>query len=205
MAYREPQLLDHEVDGIREYDNPTPGWWHFFFLGSILFSLIYAAFWHSSPISWSIYDAHTQAQQEYYALLFKELGELQPDEPTMLKLMKDEKWMAFGGTIFAANCAQCHKGDGTGINGPNLTDDNWINVKSLGDIYTVVTEGVGAKGMPTWKTRLGQNERILVSSYVANLRSSPKPGRSPEGETIPPWPADPSAGAANAGVPLARQ
>ena len=23
-----PELLEHEYDGIREYDNPTPAWWH---------------------------------------------------------------------------------------------------------------------------------------------------------------------------------
>lgn len=195
-AYREPQLLEHEYDGIREYDNPTPGWWHAIFLGSIVFSAIYATFWHSSPISWSILDSLTEEEQAYYGLLFRDLGELKADEPTMLKMMQDPKWMSFGASVFRANCAQCHKADGTGETGPNLTDDRWINVKSLADVYRVVTDGVAAKGMPTWKARLGQNERILVASFVANLRANPKLGRTAEGEIIPPWPATPAAGTA---------
>lgn len=188
-THREPQLLDHEYDGIREYDNPTPGWWHAFFLGSIAFSAIYAAFWHSSPISWTVHEDLAAEEQAYYGMLFRDLGELKSDEPTFLRMMQDQKWMAFGASVFRANCAQCHKADGTGETGPNLTDDKWINVKTLPDIFKVITDGVAAKGMPTWKNRLSENERILVASFVANLRASPKPGRAPEGETIAPWPS----------------
>jgi cytochrome c oxidase cbb3-type subunit 3 len=187
-APREPQLLDHEYDGISEYDNPTPGWWHAFFIGSVFFSVLYLAFWHSSPVSWTVHDQLASDEQAYYGLLFRDLGELQPDEPTMLRMMADQKWMAFGASVFRANCSQCHKADGTGETGANLTDDQWINVKTLTDVYAVVSEGVAAKGMPTWKNRLGQNERILVASYVASLRANPKPGRTPEGTVIPPWP-----------------
>lgn len=202
-APREPQLLDHEYDGIREFDNPTPGWWHMLFWGTILFSGVYAMFWHSSELAWTVQDSLRDDQSAYYAVLFKDLGDLDPDEPTMLKLMGDEKWMAFGGTIFTANCAQCHGGDGAGINGANLTDDHWINVKTLADVYTVITDGVAAKGMPTWRARLGQNERILVSAYVARLRGTPKPGRAAEGNVIPAWPTAPAAlapGRAGAGA-----
>lgn len=192
-APREPQLLEHEYDGIREYDNPTPGWWHAFFIGSILFSAVYAAFWHSSPISWTVHEQLVSDEQAYYGLLFRDLGELEPDEPTIVKMMADQKWMAFGASVFRANCAQCHKADGTGETGSNLTDDQWINVKSLTDLFTIVTDGVAAKGMPTWKNRLSENERILVAAYVANLRANPKPGRAPEGNVIPPWPTPGSA------------
>lgn len=198
---KQPQLLDHQYDGIQEWDNPTPGWWHLLFIGSVAFSIVYAVFWHSSPISWTKFEQHERDKQSFYAILFKDLGELAPDEPTMLRLMQDEKWMSFGSSIFAANCAQCHGADGAGINGANLTDDRYINVKALPDLYKIVTEGVTAKGMPEWKNRLGQNERILVASYVANLRGSNKTGRAPEGEVIAPWPPA-SAGGAPAGASL---
>ena len=187
MSKREERLLDHEYDGISEYDNPTPGWWHALFLGSIVFSVFYVAFFHSSPLAWTHVDVLEGEKEAYYGRLFKDLGDLKPDEPTMVRLIQDEKWMTFGSSIFAVNCAQCHGSNGAGINGPNLTDNHWINVKAMADVYTIVSEGVGAKGMPAWKNRLGENERILVAAYVATLRGSPKPGREPEGEPIPPW------------------
>ncbi|MFN7337509.1 MAG: cbb3-type cytochrome c oxidase N-terminal domain-containing protein, partial [bacterium] len=30
------RILDHEYDGIREFDNPTPGWWHAIFFASVI-------------------------------------------------------------------------------------------------------------------------------------------------------------------------
>lgn len=197
----EEQILDHNYDGIQEYDNPTPGWWHLLFIGSVVFSAFYAVFYHSSPLSSSIEDHLARAQQAYYSRLFADLGELSPDEPTMLRLMADQKWMSFGGTLFAANCAQCHGADGSGINGANLTDEHWINVKRLPDLYTVITNGVSIKGMPAWNIRLGQNERILVASYVASLRGSPRTGRPAEGEVIPPWPPISAAAQGDANTP----
>lgn len=29
------RILEHNYDGIQEYDNPTPGWWHWLFWASI--------------------------------------------------------------------------------------------------------------------------------------------------------------------------
>ena len=43
-------LTDHLYDGIMEYDNPTPGWWHLIFFGTIVFSLLYFPVYHFSPL-----------------------------------------------------------------------------------------------------------------------------------------------------------
>jgi len=58
----DPKLRDHEYDGIREYDNPTPGWWHAIFIATMLFSLLYFAFYHLSPMSNSIQDSWNKAK-----------------------------------------------------------------------------------------------------------------------------------------------
>ena len=34
MDCHDQNLTDHEYDGIREYDNPCPTWWHMIFLGT---------------------------------------------------------------------------------------------------------------------------------------------------------------------------
>ena len=39
-------LTGHDYDGIQEYDNPLPGWWRWIFIGTIIFSVFYALYWH---------------------------------------------------------------------------------------------------------------------------------------------------------------
>jgi cytochrome c oxidase cbb3-type subunit 3 len=73
-----------------------------------------------------------------------------------------------------------------------LADDNYKNIREIGDILKVVQNGAAAGAMPAWQNRLVLNEQILVSSYVASLRgSTPAKPRGPEGNPIPPWPPAP--------------
>lgn len=181
-------LLDHEYDGIQEFDNPTPGWWHLIFLVSFVFSLAYLAFWHGSPLAWSIEEAHASAELRALKKQFGELGDLTADEETVRRMMGEARWMAVGQSVFRANCVSCHGASGEGLVGPNLTDDHWKNVARLGDILRVVSDGAANGAMPSWKNRLHPNEVILVSAYVAAMRSSPVSGpRGQEGDAIPAW------------------
>src|ERR1051325_11337789 len=43
----EPNLLDHEYDGIRELDNKLPRWWVWLFYGTIIFAAIYLVNYHT--------------------------------------------------------------------------------------------------------------------------------------------------------------
>jgi cytochrome c oxidase cbb3-type subunit III len=181
-------LLDHEYDGIREYDNPTPGWWHGIFLASVVFSVFYVAFFHVSPMSWTIHEQWTRKQNVETKKLFGTLA-LQPTQQDILKMQADARMMAVGRGMFESNCAACHAKDGGGINGFNLCDNNYKSVAKLEDIYTVITKGANNGAMPPWETRLNQNERVLVSAYVASLRgTTPAAPRSADGVEIPPFP-----------------
>jgi cytochrome c oxidase cbb3-type subunit 3 len=186
-AEHSDRLLDHEYDGIQEYDNPTPGWWHGIFLVSIIFSVFYMAFFHTSPMAWSVHDQHAAAQAREFQRLFAQIGELAVDEPTILKMKDDSKWMAVAAGMFRGKCASCHGADGQGLVGPNMTDDSYKNVKTLLDIPRVITEGAANGAMPAWKVSLSTNEVVLLSSYVAGLRGKNLPGRAPEGEAAAPW------------------
>src|SRR5690606_11438195 len=84
MAEERDQLTDHEYDGIREYDNPTPGWWHAVFWASVVFAFFYVLFWHGSPLAWTIQDAHAAAELREIKRQFAEIGTLEQDEATML-------------------------------------------------------------------------------------------------------------------------
>lgn len=184
-------LMDHEYDGIQEFDNPTPGWWHAIFLASVIFSLGYTAWYHASPLSASVWDKWRAAEVEEFARIFGEMGDMEPDQPTIVKMMGDERMMAVAQGIFQGNCAACHAKDGGGINGVNLTDDHYKNVKSLPDVFNVVTRGAANGAMPAWENMISKNERVILAAYVAGLRGTdPAAPRPAEGDVIPAWPTE---------------
>ncbi len=188
MKLNPNRLTEHDYDGIREYDNPTPGWWHAIFLASVVFSWFYFMFYEFSPMSSSERDIWSKTQVAEYKRLFGTLGDLKNDEATILKLqgMPDMMQVALG--MFETNCAQCHAKTGGGINGVNLTDDHYKNVKKLTDVYAVITAGAANGAMPAWRTNFSENERVLLAAYVASMRGLDVVGRGPEGEQIAPWP-----------------
>lgn len=189
MAKIDSKLTEHEYDGIREYDNPTPGWWHLIFLGTVGFSVLYIMFWHLNPLAKSPEEAWQAEKVAENKRIFGKFGELKPDQATILSLMGNAQMQDIAASMFQTTCASCHAKDGGGINGVNLTDDAYKNIKKIEDIYTVITNGANNGAMPSWRNTFSVNERVLLASYVASLRgtkpASPKP---PEGEIIPAWP-----------------
>jgi cytochrome c oxidase cbb3-type subunit 3 len=208
MSNNQPELLDHEYDGIREYDNPTPGWWHVIFLATIALVFPYIIYYHFNP------DVPSREQQlvldrnrEYHKFLGS-LGQIKPDDATLISLRSEEKWMGVAAGLFIANCASCHGGQGEGLVGPNLHDNHYKNVKVLGDFYRVIAEGAAGGAMPAWKNRMDSNEIILLASYVSGMRGKELPpelrakAKAPEGDEIPAFPeAAPAPAAAPAGAP----
>lgn len=182
-------LTDHEYDGIREYDNPTPGWWKMLFLLSFIFSIAYILVFHIG-VGPSVHDDYEASTVKRMKQMFGQIGELQPDRPTLVKYMADEQWLKVGQAVYAGRCATCHGADASGTAAPNLTDDLFIHVRKLEDIANVVANGANNGAMPAWKTQLHINEIVLVSAYVATLRGHNLPTGSWGGATgtpIPPW------------------
>lgn len=189
-------VLDHSYDGIREYDNPTPGWWWLIFHGTVVFSVFYFVFFQFSPDAWTNAQEHDMAVARNLRLQFGEIGDLKPDEATLLKFMKDPKWLLVGKTVFAGRCVSCHGSNGSGLVGPNMTDDYYKNIKKITDIPTVISNGAANGAMPSWRNQLHPNEIVLTAAYIASLRGENLPStRPPEGEIIAPWPAAPEAAA----------
>jgi cytochrome c oxidase cbb3-type subunit 3 len=186
------QLLDHEYDGIREYDNPCPAWWHMIFIGTFLFGVVYFVFFQLGNMGWTVDEAYQDAMAANVRLRYQEIGDLTADEPTLMKYMNEPDWLQVGANVYAANCRSCHADNGSGFVGPNLTDDYYKNVKNLVDVARVVSEGAGNGAMPAWRTRLHPNDVVLVSAYVAKMRGENLAGKKPEGELIDPWPTAPA-------------
>lgn len=185
---QEPELTDHSYDGIQEYDNPLPGWWKFLFWVSVVFAPIYYVYIHAGVDGRSIHDQYNAHMAEVFELRFSEIGELEPDRETILEYLDKDDWLKVGQVVYTTNCVSCHKADGSGAVGPNLTDDHWKNVRNVEDIAKVIAEGAANGAMPAWKNRMShQNQIVLTAAYVASMRKNPKPGKAPEGNVIPPW------------------
>jgi len=193
-------LMDHEYDGIREYDNPLPGWWTWLFVASVFFSVLYYFYYHigTGPTIQQKYDMQVAAHVER---LLEQLGEIRADNATILAFKDNHEWMSATKGLFAGNCSQCHGADGGGGIGPNLTDDLYINIKQPEDLFTVITKGVANKGMQAWEARLSEPQRILLAAYVASLRgTTPATPKAAEGSSVPAWStfaSEPSADAAS--------
>ena len=183
------KLTDHAYDGIQEYDNPTPGWWTWMFIATIIFSGAYFLIsvltgWQLGAVPFYERAVVANMQRQYGTL-----GDVKGDAPTLLKLMADEKWNQVGAAIYQTHCASCHGREGEGMTGSgvNLTDDAYINVKKIEDIVDVIARGRANGAMPAQNNRLQPVEITLVSAYVASLRGQNKPGRAADGQVIEAW------------------
>lgn len=199
MSEKLDQILDHDYDGIREYDNPMPGWWVGIFWITIVFAACYFVWYHVPVEGRSIYDGYEESKVQVLKAQFKEYGErdaLKEDAATlsMWAMSKKPKWENFrtiGKVIFKSNCVACHGDEATGLVGPNLTDDKWKNVRVISDIPKVITFGANNGAMPAkGGANLSSTEIAAVMAYVASLREHPKEGKGIAGEVdVAPWPA----------------
>lgn len=186
-------LTGHNYDGIQEYDNPLPGWWKWLFIWSIVFSPPYFFFFHNGTEGRSLADRYDRELAANLQLQFAEIGELTADRDEVIRFLYDESWLQVGKIVFKTHCVSCHGKDGGGLIGPNLCDEQYKNVKDIGDIVKVLQNGANAGAMPAWQNRLSVNEMVMVASYVASLRgTTPAKPKDGEGRVIPPWPGPPA-------------
>lgn len=179
------KILDHDYDGIKELDNPLPGWWLFIFHASTVWAIGYALWFHAGP---GVASRQQRIAAIDEALAAKRAAAAAPQdysaaEPQLQALARDAVALASGKEIFAMRCMPCHGMAGEGLVGPNLTDDHVIHGWRLSDIYHVVNEGVPEKGMIPWKSMLTELQMMEVSAYIATLRGTNPPNpKAPEGE-----------------------
>ena len=188
--------MSHSYDGIREYDNPLPGWWKWLFIITVVVSPFYLLYFHVGAPNRSIHDQFTAALDANQKKKYADLKDLTPDANTLVKFMNQKEWVDVGRSIYKVNCVSCHGPEGGGVIGPNLCDENYKHIKKIEDIVKVINEGVAGGAMPAWATRIpNKNDIIMVSAYVASLRGSkPATGKGPDGSPIPPWTsAEPSS------------
>jgi cytochrome c oxidase cbb3-type subunit 3 len=180
----EEMLMDHEYDGIQEYDNPLPGWWTWIFVGTCLFSIVYFLHHHVTGTGESLLSAYQRDVAQAEAIV-PAAGPL--NEAEFERLAAAPATVAAGKAVFLARCAVCHGEKGEGKIGPNLTDSRWIlGSDSLVSIWRTVSNGVPAKGMPPWSKQLTRQELTQVVAYVGSLRGTNVAGKPAQGKEVSP-------------------
>ena len=191
MAEFEDKVL-HELDGIKEYDNPMPGWLMAIWWGSLLFAAAYLIFYALSFGEGSMEAEYRQATQQAVTAVdaYFAANPLVPPSPAqMLAGAGDPAVLAAGRARFTKTCAPCHGERAQGLIGPNLTDDRWIHGGTVEQVFQSVAKGWPAKGMPPWGRALKPEELTALVSYVRSIQgSSPPNARAPEGERVVPEP-----------------
>ena len=177
-------VLDHNYDGIRELDNNLPPWWVYLFYASIIFAVVYLLRYHvfdgiNQTQEYEIEVAQAKLAVEEYRKNNKDLVDV-----NSVEILTDASDLAAGKEIYTVNCIACHKDDGGGGIGPNLTDEYWILGGGIKEVFHTISEGGRpGKGMIAWKTDLKPLEIAQVSSYVLTLQgTTPVEPKEPEGE-----------------------
>lgn len=177
-------ILDHNYDGIKELDNSLPPWWLYGFYATIIFAVVYLLRFH-------VFNGENQYQEleatiaqakldiEAYKKTAKDLVDF-----NTVELLTDASDLKAGQKIFETNCVACHKADGGGGIGPNLTDKHWILGGGIKNVFKTVSEGGrDGKGMIAWKQSLKPAEIAQVSSYLLQFQgTTPAEPKAPEGD-----------------------
>jgi len=178
------ELLNHDADGIREFDNALPRWWLYGFYFTILFAVAYVINYHLLPTP---LVGKAGAVAEYNADV-AEAARLTKNRPVRhgaaVVPLTDRASLDKGRAIFEGpdnTCFACHRPDLGGLVGPNLTDDYWLHGCTATELVHNVSTGFPQKGMLPFGTgkTLSDEQVLQVVSYVLSKHGSnpvnPKP------------------------------
>lgn len=178
-------MLDHDYDGIKELDNVLPPWWVNLFYATIIFAAVYLLRFH-------VFGGYTQDEEFKTEVelaeadMLKNKANAPQEEITLDKVvaLTDDASLAKGKEIFTNACSACHKPDGGGIVGPNLTDEFWINGGGIKNIFKVINEGSkNNPSMVAWgKTLKSTDVRKVAGSVLSLQGTKPAGAKAAEGE-----------------------
>jgi cytochrome c oxidase cbb3-type subunit III len=179
------EIEGHHYDGIKEYDNPMPGWWVWIFIVTIVWSVVYVAGVHFLGFI-NTYEDDLARSQEQLTLIREAYAEanqeFEPDAGTLAAFALDPARVERGAAHYASLCAACHGDQGEGLIGPNLVDPYWVFGGTDADIYHIVSVGVPEKGMPAWDRALSPEGRAEVVAFIRSIQGTDPPNQKmPEG------------------------
>jgi cytochrome c oxidase cbb3-type subunit III len=157
---------------LREYNNPLPKWWLWLFYITVVFGLLYLAFYpglgnFAGIGGWTQagqYERERAAVEARAATLLAPLAAL-----PVAELVNNEQAMSTAHNLFQQNCAQCHGSDGGGAMGfPNLRDADWQWGSDADSVVATIAGGRVA-AMPPWSAVIGEPGVEDVVAYVQTL------------------------------------
>lgn len=179
MTPSRDELLDHEADGIREFDNALPRWWLYGFYLTIVFAVVYMVNFHVLPAP---LVGYASPEAEYLAGMPAKPAGSGASAPAaaVVAALTDADSLAKGQAIFASPtslCQSCHRADLGGLVGPNLTDDLWLHGCTPGELMRSITTGYPPRGMLPYGggPKLSDTELLQVASYVLSRRGTRLP------------------------------
>jgi len=178
VSQKKDELLDHDYDGIREFDNALPKWWLYGFYFTIVFGIVYAINYHMLPTPlWgrpgmiAEYEAEMADASRLAASRPKAAG-----PSAALVALTDPESLKKGQEIFEGGhlCHACHRKDLGGMVGPNLTDSLWIHGCSPADLMKNVATGFPPQGMLPYGSgsKLSDAQLLQVVSYILSKQGT---------------------------------
>jgi len=175
------EVLDHNYDGIHEFDNDLPPWWKYGFGFTIVFAFVYVGYYHLSTKG-QLQGAEYETEMRQAALLVS-AGADDPTKLTTYLALTTAADLGSGKSIYTTNCAPCHGANAEGKVGPNLTDEFWLHGGEVNHVYKTIKYGIPSKGMVAWKGKLSGKQILQVTSYALSLQGTlPANAKPPQGE-----------------------
>ncbi|KEJ87904.1 cytochrome-c oxidase, cbb3-type subunit III [Sulfitobacter donghicola] len=183
------ETTGHEWDGIKELNNPLPRWWLWTLYACIIWGVAYTVAYPAWPmISGATkgmlgFSTRAQVAEDIVAHEAKNnalVEELLAADLTALKPGDDlhRYAVARGGSVFRAQCSQCHGSGAAGAKGyPNLRDDDWLWGGDLETIVATIDHGIRNETdgdarwseMPAFGEILSEEEIDQVVAFVGSL------------------------------------
>jgi cytochrome c oxidase cbb3-type subunit 3 len=174
------ELLSHEADGIREFDNALPRWWLYGFYFTIGFAIVYFANYH--VLSRPLFGLPNLAA-EYHAEMLgavRASGGGPEAAGAPVAVLTDADSLEQGRALFERadnTCFACHRADLGGLVGPDLTDEYWLHGCTAADLVKSIRTGFPQRGMLPFGTGTVLDDRELqeLASYILSKRGSNPP------------------------------
>ena len=174
-------FTDHDYDGIKELNNPSPYWVLFLFLGTIAFSLFYAVHYFGYPNNGRDQISEYNKQM---AAVGKATSDQNPGDLNAAVVFTKEQKEEGAKLFVEKGCIACHgmKGEGNAI-GPNMTDKFWIHGCKPAELAKVISEGIPEKGMAPFKTMMTDAQIKSAVAYILGTLqgSNPPNAKAPQG------------------------